>query len=99
MVYLLRFRKPLGDPGRPGAHASYYLGWTPDHLIEQRLAEHRAGRGARITAAAVARGIEIDLVRTWPKASRKDERRLKRRGHYVRLDPAPPAHVPTPPST
>lgn len=86
MVYLLRFTRPLGDPSRPGCHARYYLGWCPDgpgrslYALFERIAEHRAGRGAAITAAAVAVGAQLQLVRTWPGADRARERAMKKNG-------------------
>ena len=83
MVYLLKFHQPVGS-GRK--FVSYYLGYTQDSRLEQRLAEHRSGAGAKLVAAAVARGIDFDLVRTWPKATRQDERRLKRQHNHKRFD-------------
>lgn len=70
MVYLLHFSEPLH-------HARHYLGWCPDDGLDARLAEHRAGAGARITQVVVALGIGLELVRTWPGGSRKFERKLK----------------------
>jgi predicted GIY-YIG superfamily endonuclease len=67
MVYLLKFRQPVGS-GRK--FVSYYLGYSADRRFQERLAEHRAGAGAKLVAAAVARGIDFDVVRTWPKATR-----------------------------
>lgn len=63
-VYLLHFAQPLGNPQNTRAQASHYLGWALD--VSARLADHRAGRGAAITRAAVERGIAFDVVATWP---------------------------------
>ncbi len=84
MVYLLRFSRPIGGPKH---YAQFYLGWTPDRegALELRLSWHRRGLGARITRAAVAQGAELELVRTWPGYSRKDERCLKNRKNHKRL--------------
>ena len=38
--------------------------------VELRIAEHRAGRGARILAVCVARGIGFEVVRTWAGVGR-----------------------------
>jgi len=46
--------------------------------VERRLAEHQAGRGAAITAAAARAGIEMVVVHTEP-GTRHDERRIKNR--------------------
>jgi hypothetical protein len=70
-VYLLHFSAPLG-------HARHYTGWSA-HL-DWRLRQHRAGRsGVPLVRAAVAAGIELELARTWPAATRAFERRLKNR--------------------
>src|SRR5262249_50098129 len=58
--------------------ARHYLGWTSRDL-SVRLAEHAAGRGARLTAAVAAAGGGWELARTWP-GTRAAERRLKARG-------------------
>ncbi|HMN26689.1 MAG TPA: hypothetical protein PKE45_00940 [Caldilineaceae bacterium] len=64
------------------------MGHCADRRLEQRLAEHRSGAGARLPAVAAERGIDFDLVRTWPKATRQDERRLKRQHNHKRFDPS-----------
>ncbi|MFN3597291.1 MAG: hypothetical protein ACK41D_08475 [Rubricoccaceae bacterium] len=93
-VYLLRFDRPLGDPERPGAHASYYIGSTPDARLVERLTEHWRRSDACIVRAARTSGRRFRLVRVWWGKGRPFERKLKRSGHYVRHDPAPPPHVP-----
>lgn len=70
-IYVLHF-------SRPYRHAKHYVGWT-DRPIEERLAEHRAGRGARLCAVVCAVGIELLLSHTVP-GTRDDERKLKKRG-------------------
>jgi hypothetical protein len=81
MVYLLKFSKRIGGPRH---FASFYLGYCNDRdgALQLRLSWHRRGLGARITAAAVAQGCELELVRTWPGYTRKDERRLKNRKNH-----------------
>ena len=93
-VYLLRFDRPLGDPDRPGAHASYYIGSTPDARLVQHLTEHWRNSDACIVRAARTSGRRFRLVRVWWGEGRPFERKLKRAGHYVRHDPAPPEHIP-----
>ena len=80
-LYLLHFSEPLGDASRPRMSASHYLGWADD--LERRLQVHMRGRGPNITAAAVARGITLELAWTEP-GDRNRERRLKNNGHYER---------------
>jgi hypothetical protein len=83
MLYLLHFSSPLGDPSRPRMSARHYLGWAPDTDWRARISLHHAGHGAAITRAAVAAGIDLQLVRLWPDEDRTTERRLKRAGHFA----------------
>ena len=76
-VYLLHFERPY-------AHARHYLGWTAD--LDFRLAEHAAGRGARLLAVITEAGIGFTLARTWP-GTRARERQLKRQGGASRRCP------------
>lgn len=76
-IYLLHF-------DRPYKHARHYTGWTVD--LDARLAEHSAGRGARLLAVVAAEGIGWQLARTWI-GSRSRERRLKNWGGASRRCP------------
>lgn len=76
-VYLLHFDQPFG-------HARHYTGWTTD--LAARLAEHAAGRGARLLAVVKAHGIGWTLARTWT-GTRACERALKRQGGASRRCP------------
>ncbi len=76
-VYLLHF-------DRPYVHAGHYTGWTTD--LPSRLADHAAGRGARLLAVIAAAGIGWQLARTWP-GTRSLERALKRQGGASRRCP------------
>src|SRR5688572_11787332 len=76
-VYLLHF-------DRPYKHARHYTGWTL-HL-EERLAEHAAGHGARLLAVVREAGINWTLARTW-KGTRHRERRIKNQGGASRFCP------------
>src|SRR5690348_3182424 len=65
-VYLLAFLAPDGHGGwthKPYRHAAHYLGWSAS--ISARLAEHVAGRGARLVQVVIAAGYRVQLVRTW----------------------------------
>ena len=81
MLYLLRFTKPIGSPKH---QAQFYLGYCEDGRVNEQIAEHAEGRGARITAAAIQQGAELNLVWTG-EGGRADERRLKKRRHHHRL--------------
>jgi hypothetical protein len=83
-VYLLHFDQPLGDRSNPHGQAQHYIGWTP--RLSRRLWVHRQGRGARIVAAVVARGLGFRLARTWPGGPDL-ERRIKNRKEAPRLCP------------
>lgn len=85
MVYVLRFQSPLGNPHNRRGQARYYVGWCKDGTLHRRLAQHRAGTGAAITRAAIAQGIDFDVVLTIPNASRDDERRIKRQKNTPRF--------------
>jgi predicted GIY-YIG superfamily endonuclease len=77
-VYLLHL-----DP--PYKHARHYLGWAAD--LAARLAEHEHGQGARLLAVQKAAGGTWHLARTWPGATRNDERRIKDTGHVPHYCP------------
>ena len=77
-VYLLHI-----EPGYK--HAHHYLGFAED--IEPRINAHLHGHGARLTQVAVDAGCSLVLVRVWPGATRRDERRLKNQKHAPALCP------------
>ena len=74
-VYLLHFDQPY-------KHARHYVGWTARN-VKRRLAEHEAGRGARLLAVVREAGIGWQLARLWP-GGRARERQLKRQGGHAR---------------
>lgn len=76
IVYLLHFARPIGNLGNPRAQAQHYIGWADD--LPARLAEHRRGQGARITAYLAAHQINFEVVRTW-EGDYRLEKQLKRR--------------------
>jgi hypothetical protein len=83
VTYLIHLDQRLGSSHPLGA-AGHYLGQTVD--LNRRLETHREGKGARILAAAVERGIGFDVVRTWP-GGRETERQLKRQRNAPRMCP------------
>lgn len=83
-TYLICLDQRLGSD-HPRGGAGHYLGSTTRELAG-RLAEHRAGVGAKLLAAAVERGIGFDVVRTWD-GGRDRERALKRLRNSPRLCP------------
>ncbi len=76
-VYLLHFSTPY-------EHAKHYLGWAED--VQERLREHQAGRGARLTQVVVDAGISLILARVW-KGGRTLERALKNLKNAPKLCP------------
>lgn len=80
VCYLLHFERPLG-------RARHYLGITRTDQLQRRLRDHATGNGARLTRAAVQRGVKIGVVRIFRRQSWEAERLLKRRGNLHRLCP------------
>lgn len=75
-LYFLRFERPIGSEKHS---AQFYIGYCKaGRDVEERLAEHRAGRGAKITAEVARQGIAMELVATMP-GTQHDERALKNR--------------------
>ena len=77
VVYLLHF-------DRRYQHAGHYCGWSEN--LCSRLADHAAGRGARLLTVLRDAGIGWQLARTWP-GGRGRERALKRQGGASRRCP------------
>lgn len=78
-IYLLHFDGPY-------RHAGHYLGWTAGE-VDVRVADHLAGRGSPLVAAAVAAKCDVKLVATWPTRTRRDERAEKKNGTLRRICP------------
>ena len=76
-VYLLHFTQPY-------KHARHYVGFTTD--LENRIAEHLAGRGARLMEVIIEAGLSAQLARTW-KGTRTMERYIKNQKNAPRLCP------------
>lgn len=80
-VYLLHFASPIA----PGLHTcQHYIGTAK--VLAERIREHRAGSGARLTEVAKERGIEFSVVRIW-EGGRQLERQLKNRKNAPKLCP------------
>jgi hypothetical protein len=95
-VYLLHFDRPYGPGGGANGRgtARHYVGWARN--VKRRLAEHEAGRGARLLTVVKAAGIGWQLARMWP-GSRARERQIKRQGGHARHCPlcgVRPRHLP-----
>jgi hypothetical protein len=83
VTYLVHLERRMGS-SHPRGGARHYVGTTIN--LAQRLETHRAGKGARMLAAANQRGISYDVVRTWP-GGRDVERQLKRQRNAPRMCP------------
>ena len=77
-VYLIHFDEPLG-------HALHYMGWTDD--LDRRLDQHQTGRGSRLMAVVVERGIAWRVAKSWENETRVTERKMKNRGGLRRQCP------------
>ncbi len=81
MIYILQFAECLS----PAHTTQFYIGYARNRQqVDLRLAEHRAGRGARLTQVARERHIAFRLV-CLLEGDRAEERRLKRQKHTRRI--------------
>lgn len=78
-VYLIHFDSPY-------RHARHYIGVT-DGDINERIARHRAGNGARLIQVIQQAGITWRLAKIWEHAPRQFERALKARKGAHRFCP------------
>lgn len=82
VIYLLHFHQPISE-----RHTTqHYLGWCSEEGLDDRLWEHRKGKGARLTAVARERGIRFTLAECFP-GDRATERKLKRRKNHKKFCP------------
>ena len=83
-VYLLHFDKKIAE------HAQHYIGWTANG-VDDRLAVHLAGNGAKLVKAATEVGIVVTVARVWEhedwRSAREHERQLKRQKNGPRFCP------------
>lgn len=92
-VYILELTQKLGAPrthdfftgqeipadqrANPArCSAQTYIGYA-EHSIDERFEQHRSGKGAAFTRAAVERGIEFVIVARWEEADYHLEKFLK----------------------
>jgi predicted GIY-YIG superfamily endonuclease len=80
MVYLIHFEQPISEHHT----TQHYLGYAKN--LKSRIAEHKAGMGARLCKVALERGIGFEVVRTW-EGGRELERKLKKRKNAPCLCP------------
>jgi predicted GIY-YIG superfamily endonuclease len=73
VCYLIHFERPINKSG-----TQHYIGFAL-HLNE-RIAKHRASKGAQILRRANALGIRWEVVRVWRNGSREAELGLKQFG-------------------
>lgn len=78
ILYLLHFSRMYFG-------AQHYFGFT-ERTPEERLEDHRRGRGAKLTRMASKAGIGMEIVWTEP-GSRSDERKVKKRKNHHELCP------------
>lgn len=74
--YLIHWQPAIGNLNHPKGTASHYLGSTKKP-VGDRFLEHQSKTGARITKAAMEKGRELVLVRTW-RGGRSKEKQLKK---------------------
>jgi predicted GIY-YIG superfamily endonuclease len=86
-VYLLHFDRPYGPGGGANGRgtAGHYLGWAKN--LEQRLAQHEAGTGARLMQVVKDAGIGWRLARSWKEGGLARESQLKKQGGRSRMCP------------
>jgi hypothetical protein len=72
-VYILHLDRPLGNLANRRAQALHYCGFAED--LAARLEKHAAGKGSKLTAAALNQGIAYHVY-AWP-ASLAVEKLLK----------------------
>lgn len=80
-VYLLCLSGTLGGDRH---RAKHYLGWSND--LENRLREHRTGKGSKFTQAACRRGLTIRVAEVWT-GTRHLEKSIKRSRNLKRFCP------------
>src|SRR4051794_33395898 len=83
-VYLFHFNAPLGNLSNPRAQAQHYIGFAED--LDSRIKKQLAGKGAKLVAAALSRGLVFELYH-WP-ACLATEKLIKRAKHTSRYCPA-----------
>jgi predicted GIY-YIG superfamily endonuclease len=78
VVYLLHLERPY-------KHAAHYVGFAK--RLDERLAHHANGTGARFLQVVRAAGIGWIQACVWPNADRAFERKLKNTHNVARYCP------------
>lgn len=100
-VYLFHFNAPLGNLANARAQAKHYCGFAVD--LDARLTKQLAGQGAKIVAAALAKGLIFEIYH-WPAclATEKLIKKTKKTSLYCPSCAAAagrkPKALPTPPA-
>ena len=85
-LYLIHFTQPYrAKSGKKQKTAQHYLGYTIN--IENRMALHRSGQGAKLLRVCKQEGITWEIARVWPGEGRETEKKFKRRGHFKTICP------------
>src|SRR3972149_3553566 len=71
-VYLIYLDKPIHQ-------AKHYLGYSALESVEDRLARHKAGNGARLLQYANSIGVDYKIVRIWDCKDAITARNLERK--------------------
>lgn len=79
-IYLLHFHNPI----HPNRTTQHYLGFAKD--LDERIREHRRGRGSRLTQVAYERNITFTVAEVW-QGDRTLERLIKRQKNSRRFCP------------
>lgn len=62
-LYIFHFNAPLGNLANTRAQASHYCGFAEN--LDSRIKKQLAGKGAKLVAAALAKGLIFELYH-WP---------------------------------
>jgi len=82
-LYLIHFSTPyVAKTGKQQKKAGHYLGYTTVG-VDNRMAAHRSGQGARLIAVIQQDGIDWEVSRVWEGEGREEEKKRKRRGHFA----------------
>lgn len=88
LVYQLHFDRPYWQAGK--ARCQHYVGYTK-RTVDERMAEHQAGKGSKLVAYALRRGIDFRVVLvevyTDRQSARAREQQIKRNSCAKRLCP------------
>jgi predicted GIY-YIG superfamily endonuclease len=77
-VYILHLQTPL-------KHAHHYVGFAKN--VDERIAHHRNGTGARFTQVCNELGITYEVARVFKGKGRNFERKLKNTNNTKRYCP------------